>query len=266
MGGFGASKYYVDQIETHNQLAQEQATQQLETKIQEATFSLNPIPAITLNVTKQTGNYHIVAGAFRIEENCNNKVLQLKSEGYAARKIGANKYGLHQVVYASYENRLEALKALRNIKNTHNQDAWLMVQNLNKVHTNISNINKTTYKTEQFSSANINTNPGKERQTEINYNNDSNPNIIPIIKGEDNLESGFYSIIGTFSNETEKEIALSKLTSEGHTKIGFFFDNHSQKYYLFNERFSNLEAAKEAMVEKQYSKFVDKLSLVKVEN
>ncbi|GAA4268695.1 SPOR domain-containing protein [Hyunsoonleella aestuarii] len=266
MGGFGASKYYVNQIETHNHLAQEQATQQLETKIQEATFSLNPIPAITLNVSKQNGNYHIVAGAFRIEENCNKKVQQLKSEGYAARKIGANKYGLHQVVYASYENRIEALKALRNIKKTHNQDAWLMVQNLNKVHTNISNINKTTYKTEQFSSANINANPGKERQAEINYNNDSNPNIIPIIKGADNLESGFYSIIGTFSNETEKDLALSKLTSEGHTKIGFFFDNHSQKYYLFNEKFSNLETAKEAIVEKEYSKFVDKLSLVKVEN
>jgi len=130
LGGFGASKYYVDTIEAHNQLAQEQATQQLETKIQEATFSLNPLPAITLNVTKQTGNYHIVAGAFRVEENCDKKVSQLKSAGFSARKIGANKYGLHQVVYASYEGRLDALKALKNIKKTHNKDAWLLVQKL----------------------------------------------------------------------------------------------------------------------------------------
>ncbi|MBC3758445.1 SPOR domain-containing protein [Hyunsoonleella sp. SJ7] len=130
LGGFGASKYYVDQIETHNQLAQEQATQQLESKIQEATFSLNPLPAITLNVSKQTGSYHIVAGAFRVEENCDKKVTQLKSEGFSARKIGANKYGLHQVVYASYEGRLDALKALRNIKRTHNRDAWLLVKKL----------------------------------------------------------------------------------------------------------------------------------------
>ncbi|MFD2724825.1 HU domain-containing protein [Hyunsoonleella rubra] len=130
LGGFVASKYYVDQIETHNQLAQEQATQQLESKIQEATFSLNPLPAITLNVSKQTGNYHIVAGAFRVEENCDKKVAQLKSEGFSARKIGANKYGLHQVVYASYEGRLDALNALRNIKRTHNRDAWLLVKKL----------------------------------------------------------------------------------------------------------------------------------------
>ncbi|SHI69133.1 SPOR domain-containing protein [Algibacter luteus] len=130
LGGFGASKYYVNQIETHNQLAQEQATQELDTKIQQATFNLNPFPAVTLNVTKQTGNYHIVAGAFRIEENCNKRVKQLKADGFSARKIGANKYGLHQVVYASYEGRLDALKALREIKKTHNRDAWLLVKKL----------------------------------------------------------------------------------------------------------------------------------------
>ncbi|MGB5419455.1 SPOR domain-containing protein [Algibacter sp.] len=130
IGGFGASKYYVNQIETHNQLAQRQATQQLDSKIQQATFNLNPFPAITLNVTKQTGNYHIVAGAFRVEGNCDKKVKQLKSDGFSARKIGANKYGLHQVVYASYEGRIDALKSLRNIKKTHNSDAWLLVKKL----------------------------------------------------------------------------------------------------------------------------------------
>ena len=130
LGGFGASKYYVNQIEAHNQIAQRKATQKLETKIQQATFNLNPFPAITLNVTKQTGNYHIVAGAFRVEENCEKKVKQLKADGFSARKIGANKYGLHQVVYASYEGRLDALKALRNIKKTHNRDAWLLVKKL----------------------------------------------------------------------------------------------------------------------------------------
>ncbi len=130
IGGLGASKYYVDQVETHNQIAQEEATQQLETKIQEATFSLNPLPATTLSVEKQTGNYHVVAGAFRVEENCDKKIEQLYAQGFSARKIGANKYGLHQVVYSSYETRLEAKKALRAIKRDHNKDAWLLVKKL----------------------------------------------------------------------------------------------------------------------------------------
>lgn len=131
-GGLVSSNYYVNQIETHNELAMEEANQQLESKIQEATFVIdNPLPAITLTLTKPTGRYHIVAGAFRIEENSYKKVQQLKDKGYKARKIGVNKYGLHQVIYSSYEDRIEALNALRNIRRTHNNDAWLLVKTLN---------------------------------------------------------------------------------------------------------------------------------------
>ena len=38
LGGFGASNYYLNQIETHNQLAQEEATQEIENKIQASYF------------------------------------------------------------------------------------------------------------------------------------------------------------------------------------------------------------------------------------
>lgn len=130
IGGLGASKFYVDNIETHNQLAQQEATEQLDKKIQEATFSLNPVPAITLNVTKQSGNYHIMAGAFRIEENCEKKVAQLRAEGFNARKIGINQYGLHQVAYASFENRQDALVALQDIQISQDKDAWISIKAL----------------------------------------------------------------------------------------------------------------------------------------
>ncbi len=132
LGGLVASNYYVNQIETHNQLAQEEATEQIENKIQEATFIIdNPLPAVTFNVAKQSGNFHIVAGAFRVEENCNKKLKSLQAKGYRARKIGANKYGLHQVVYSSYETRAEAQNALFKIRKSHNPDAWLLAQKLN---------------------------------------------------------------------------------------------------------------------------------------
>lgn len=130
LGGLVASNFYINQIEQHNQLAQEEADQELDNKIQQATFNLNPFPAITWNVPKQTGNYHIVAGAFRVEENCDKKIAQLKVDGFSSRKIGVNRYGLHEVVYASYEDRVEALKTLRTIKKTHNKDAWLLVKKL----------------------------------------------------------------------------------------------------------------------------------------
>ncbi|MGY0391312.1 HU domain-containing protein [Bizionia sp. KMM 8389] len=131
IAGFAGSNYYIDKIETHNQLAQEEANTQLDHKIQEATFVINnPLPAVTLNVKKQYGNYHIIAGAFRLEANSDKKVSQLKDLGYDARKIGTNKYGLHEVVYASYETRQEALDALKDVKLSHNKDAWLLVKNI----------------------------------------------------------------------------------------------------------------------------------------
>ncbi|SDR76615.1 Sporulation related domain-containing protein [Formosa sp. Hel1_31_208] len=131
LGGFTASKFYVNQIETQNQLAQEAANQQLDIKVQEATFVIdNPLPAVTLSVEKPSGNYHIVAGAFRIEANSDKKVQQLRDQGYTALKIGKNRYGLHEVVYSSHTDRLEALKALRTIKRTHNREAWLLVKAL----------------------------------------------------------------------------------------------------------------------------------------
>ncbi len=132
LGGLGMSGYYVNTIETHNKIAQQEANSQLESKIQKATFVIsNPLPTLTLNIEKQTGNYHVVAGAYRIEENSTKKVNQLLNKGYSARKIGVNKFGLHQVVYSSYESRSEALKALWSIKSNDNRDAWLLVKKLN---------------------------------------------------------------------------------------------------------------------------------------
>ncbi len=132
IGGFATSRYYNTQVDAHNQLAQEDANEQLDAKIQEATFVIDsPLPAATLSVAqKPVGNYHIVAGAFRIEANSDKKVAQLKAKGFKARKIGVNRYGLHEVVYASYEDRLEALQALRQIKREQNREAWLLVKNL----------------------------------------------------------------------------------------------------------------------------------------
>lgn len=130
LSGFGVNNYYKN-IENHNQIAQEEADAQLEDQIQEATFVIsNPLPAVTLNVNKQTGNYHVVAGAFRFEENSDKKVEQLRAQGYKARKIGTNKYGLHQVIYDSYTSREDAYNALNSIRKNSNKDAWLLIKQL----------------------------------------------------------------------------------------------------------------------------------------
>lgn len=131
IGGLLTSNYYLGQIEQHNIMAEQEAQQQLESRIQEATFVIeNPLPAVTLELDRQSGKYHVVAGAFRVEANCIKKLEELRELGYNARRIGTNRFGLHQVVYSSFETRAEAQSALFSIRRSHNKDAWLLIQDL----------------------------------------------------------------------------------------------------------------------------------------
>lgn len=123
---------YVKEVKAYNEVSYQDAKEQLEDKIQEATFVIsNPLPSIKLTLTKPVGKYHIVAGAFREGENAQKRVNQLIDKGFKARAIGTNKYGLHQVVYGSYTDSQEALAQLRTIRQQDNKEAWLLVQELN---------------------------------------------------------------------------------------------------------------------------------------
>ncbi|GGK39325.1 MULTISPECIES: HU-CCDC81 and SPOR domain-containing protein [Flavobacteriaceae] len=128
LGTLGWNEY--QKTEYNNLVAEsEQQQQQVEKTIQEATFVIaNPLPAITLNVTKQTYNYHIIAGAFREPLNAEKKLNELVEKGYNAKILGVNKWNLTQVSYASSNSKNEAINTLNNIKRTISKDAWLLVK------------------------------------------------------------------------------------------------------------------------------------------
>ena len=130
LSGAAGLNIYSDQVNEHNVAEQQKAVSQLENQIQQATFVIdNPLPAVTLKVSKQTGNYHIVAGAFREAENAAKAVEELKAQGFKARQIGENRFGLHQVLSSSHENRRDAINELYRVKKT-NPGAWLLVEEL----------------------------------------------------------------------------------------------------------------------------------------
>lgn len=143
IGGFFGLKKVSDTNVSYNNQEWQKANQEIENKIQEATFEIsNPLPAINLNIIKaeesvssiptvsetESENFYVVAGAFRIASNAENKVQKLKNKGFNARIIGVNKYGLHQVAYESFASRSEAVEALRSIKKQQNPKAWLLIQ------------------------------------------------------------------------------------------------------------------------------------------
>lgn len=135
-----------DQTIGKNYALEAEAKKEVDQNLQKATFSIpNPLPAIHLNIIKDTekpsdapvnsgepkvtfGNFHIVAGAYRVADNAIKKANDLQRKGYSARVIGKNKFGLFQVVYGSYFTRTEAREVLINIKKTEDKRAWLLAE------------------------------------------------------------------------------------------------------------------------------------------
>lgn len=129
LGTVGVKEYNL------NQQKLEFAKQQdkIEQKIQSATFVIDtPLPSINLNIDKvNTKEYHVIAGAFQLAENAEKKVEELKEQGYNASILGVNKWGLIQVAFDSFDSKLEARALLSKVKDSHNTDAWLLVNKFN---------------------------------------------------------------------------------------------------------------------------------------
>ncbi len=133
LGITGAVGYpvYQNHIAQETIIVEKSVQKQVQNKIQEATFFIEtPIPAVTLTVKESKMSYHIMAGAFRDERNAEKIFKQLSSQGFKARRIAQNKYGLFPVLYGSYATFAEADKAKQEIRNTINPDAWVLVESL----------------------------------------------------------------------------------------------------------------------------------------
>ncbi|WP_435314538.1 SPOR domain-containing protein [Cellulophaga fucicola] len=128
--GLTGLRYYNTTV-AMQEIAQQEAQEQISRSIQEATFfNAAPLelPSLSLDIIAKPASqeHFVIAGAFRIEKNANRKIEELKKEGYNASYAGVNKYGLHQVAYASFSEVNEGLKFLNKIKTTVSADAWML--------------------------------------------------------------------------------------------------------------------------------------------
>ena len=130
---------YQNQIATKTLVVESAVQKKVQNKIQEATFLIqNPLPAVTLSVDsakvevaeEKAMPYHIMAGAFRSEQNARKAYNQLIKDGFKARMLGENKHGLFPVLYGSYATMAEAEKAQKEIQKGENPDAWILIENL----------------------------------------------------------------------------------------------------------------------------------------
>ncbi|WP_264560069.1 SPOR domain-containing protein [Flavobacterium sp. N2270] len=129
LGTVGYKMYNDQQVANQTLFVEKQVQEKVNHKIQEATFFIsNPLSTVELPVKEELKPYHIVAGAFRNEENAQTTLNNLKEKGFSARLLEKNKSGLIPVAYESYSSLEEAQLAKQKIQTEQNTEAWLLIE------------------------------------------------------------------------------------------------------------------------------------------
>lgn len=128
-GTYGYKMYYDYTIDQKTILVEKSVQEKVNQKLQEATFVLpNPMAAVDLTLEeKPNAKYHVVAGAYRSEQNANKALKQLVSQGFKAHILTKNKFGLIPVAFGSFSNLKEAQNLKLQIKAKDSIDAWLLI-------------------------------------------------------------------------------------------------------------------------------------------
>lgn len=129
VGLFGYKQYYDQQVETQTLLVQKNVQEKVQQHLQQATFFIEaPSVAVELPVAEEKMSYHLIASAFRSEENAKRAMQLLTEQGYKAHILAQNKHGLFPVTYGSYRTIEEAEMQKLKLHNEGNKEAWLLIE------------------------------------------------------------------------------------------------------------------------------------------
>ncbi|WP_299274444.1 PorP/SprF family type IX secretion system membrane protein [uncultured Psychroserpens sp.] len=89
---------------------------------------------------------------------------------------------------------------------------------------------------------------------------------IQILENVTNVEKGYYLILAVHSDVEKRNEFLRKVVASGRTDIDFFYDVNTSKYYIYYDKFDNIEAANEKLKSKGSRPYNSKMSIAKIEN
>ncbi|MFC0605695.1 PorP/SprF family type IX secretion system membrane protein [Winogradskyella pulchriflava] len=89
---------------------------------------------------------------------------------------------------------------------------------------------------------------------------------IKILKNVSNTDSGYYLIIAVHSNINKRNSFVTKVVASGRSNVDFFYDKSTSKYYIYYDKFENIEQAITAMEAKGNRPYNKNMTLVKIEN
>jgi len=103
--------------------------------------------------------------------------------------------------------------------------------------------------------------------TENDFDFGEEQSNIQIVKSVNNEESGYYLVVAVHTDVEKRDEFLRKTVSAGQTNINFFYDVNSSKYFIYYEKFDDIESASKALESNKANEpYNAKMSMVKIEN
>jgi hypothetical protein len=89
---------------------------------------------------------------------------------------------------------------------------------------------------------------------------------IQILKNIKNVESGYYLVVAVHNDVAKRDDFLTKSVAAGQSNIDFFYDINTSKYFIYYDKFDNIEEAKKALQSKGSKSYNSKMTIAKIEN
>ena len=99
---------------------------------------------------------------------------------------------------------------------------------------------------------------------DFNFGEEQSSNV-QILKDVQNVDNGYYMIIAVHENINDRDTFLEKVVSAGESKVNFFYDVNTSKYFIYYEKFDYVEEAMRALQTKGDKPYNGKMSVVKIE-
>ena len=87
-----------------------------------------------------------------------------------------------------------------------------------------------------------------------------------ILKSIKNVDSGYYLVVAVHSDVAKRDAFLTKTVAAGQSNVNFFYDVNTSKYFIYYDKFDNIEEAKKALQSKGSTPYNGKMSIAKIEN
>ncbi len=236
-------------------------------------------------IVTEAKEYQSTAAANRALETIKNEITEnaktqdrfLKEfETLAAERLKkvANK---NDIVNQNYAKTLEKLRAEKLLSEKKNAELLAKLEKI-KEETDIekkrrikqakfdNNQAKYLKDRETLKQIKLSTTPNSKTYTAADFDfGDEDQSNMQIVKNIENLDNGFYLVVAAHKDEAKRDAFIKKAIEAGQTNIDFFYNVSTSTYYIYYQKFSEIQDATQAQEQKGSKPYNAKMVIVKVE-